>query len=111
MTFATFLGALIPTAIVSRIFLLVTKRWEGGAYRIVMVHALSLITSWMIIYLDYGDSPPNCHSDCPTGKIIRPAQHPVPWQLTVGQRVAIKWTVAVFGKHIFQVAVTGFGLA
>ena len=51
MTFATFLGALIPTAIVSRIFLLVTKRWEGGAYRIVMVHALSLITSWMIIYL------------------------------------------------------------
>ena len=30
MTFATFLGALIPTAIVSRIFLLVTKRWEGG---------------------------------------------------------------------------------
>jgi hypothetical protein len=40
---AFFVGALIPTAIVSRIILVVMKGWNGGTRRLVLANVVSLL--------------------------------------------------------------------
>ena len=50
------LGALIPTFVLSRIILLLTKTWNGGVRRISTVHLMSLICAGILGGMGMADS-------------------------------------------------------
>lgn len=53
---AFFIGALVPTILVSQIFLFVTRSWkEGGNIRIVVCHTLSLLLIAVIAGMGMAD--------------------------------------------------------
>jgi hypothetical protein len=48
MSIALFAGALIPTLLLSRLFLYILKKWEGGWQKIVFANSMSLIVATLI---------------------------------------------------------------
>ena len=47
-TFPFFLGSLIPTFLLSRLFLWLMKTWDGGVRRLLLVHACSLLVAALL---------------------------------------------------------------
>jgi len=50
-----FIGALITTYFVSRLYLWLTKSWDGGATRLFIVHGASLLTAGFLGGLGMAD--------------------------------------------------------
>ncbi|MBT3923727.1 MAG: hypothetical protein HOF21_14250 [Nitrospina sp.] len=44
----TMLGALVPTLLISRLFLLATKKWDGGYRRVLLANGMSLVCCILI---------------------------------------------------------------
>jgi hypothetical protein len=49
------IGALVPTFLLSRLGLLLTRRWTGSWFRILLVHTLSLAVSVLIGAYGFSD--------------------------------------------------------
>ena len=49
------LGALIPTFLVSRLYLRLSKSWDGGATRLLIVHGMSLVTAGLLAGMGMAD--------------------------------------------------------
>jgi len=45
---AHFIGALVPTLLVSRLMLLVFKKWDGGYTRLVVANGVSLLVACLL---------------------------------------------------------------
>jgi|ERR1019366_604752 hypothetical protein len=54
MIWATLLGALAPTFLLSRLFLWLLKRWSGGVLRIAAANALSFAACWILAGFGFG---------------------------------------------------------
>lgn len=50
-----FIGALIMTLAISRLFLRITKTWNGGATRLITVHAVCLMLACLICGMGSAD--------------------------------------------------------
>lgn len=51
----TMIGGLIPTFLISRLYLWLTKTWNGGVRRLYVVHGISLITTALIAGMGMAD--------------------------------------------------------
>ncbi len=53
--FALTLGAMIPTFLISRLYLWVMKSWDGGTRRLLVVHGSALLTACLVGGMGYAD--------------------------------------------------------
>jgi hypothetical protein len=53
--FAMTLGALIPTFLISRLYLWIMKSWDGGTRRLLVVHGGALLTGTLIGGMGFAD--------------------------------------------------------
>lgn len=59
MSFPFFLGALIPTFIISRVALAITKKWtSGGLLRVFVCHVFTLMVSTLLAGFGMSDGGP-----------------------------------------------------
>lgn len=52
---AFFIGSLIPTLLVSRLLLVILKKWDGGITRIFFVHVITLIVASLVSGMGMAD--------------------------------------------------------
>ena len=50
-----FVGSLLPTLLVSRILLLILKKWDGGWKKLVFAHVISLLLSGLLAGMGMAD--------------------------------------------------------
>ncbi len=55
---ALWLGGLIATYLISRVLLFLTKKWDGGTLRIIVVHTLSLALVLTLSAFGHADPAP-----------------------------------------------------